>query len=361
LTRESLSGKGKRWPITNAKLLEEISLTSLRTTLRIVKIFRDILLTNPTYQGRAAVMNCMLQRASDRKEDDNVRDLIFETFHTLWFDSTSFNMSVTNLAAESKKSPLAGMKAELYCREAAKQMVEVVKVSGSPEDLTCLVKGLLFGFAEGDKDKKVAERKRRQEDARGQCKSLVSSLFEILLQFEDTRSNQESDGKELVAIFSTLGVFSQAYPELLVPHIDTIVPYLKGDNGAKRYEAQIVGNVSNIISRVSPHFTLEELSRLTNGGLPTDLVNIAYKFPSDAVSSAVEALCKLTNHHHAKPDSIQGKNLHKLAQQVNPSHLSQLNHTVLTSSILNRLIVLFISHQDSGFNQWFYNEKVHQR
>jgi pyruvate-formate lyase-activating enzyme len=228
-------------------------------------------------------------------------------------------MSVATLSSESTKTPQVAVKAELYCREAAKQMVEVVKVSGSPEDLTCLVRGLLFGFGEGEKDKKVAERKRRQEDARKQCKSLTSSLFEILLQFEETRSNQETDGKELAAIFSTLGVFSQSYPELLVPHVDTIMPYLKGDNGAKRYEAQIVTNVSNIISRIASHFSLEELSRLTTGGLPTDLVNVAYKFPSDAVNAAIEALCKLANHHHAKPDSVQEKKLHKLAVQVRSS------------------------------------------
>ena len=225
-------------------------------------------------------------------------------------------MSVASLASETKKTPQAGVKAELYCREAAKQMVDVVKVSGSPEDLTCLVKGLLFGFAEADKDKKITERKRRQEDARFQCKNLVSSLFEILLQFEETRSHQESDGKELVAIFSTLGVFAQVYPELLVPHVDTILPYLKGDNGAKRYEAQIVSNTSNIISRSASSFSFAELSRLVRGSLPTDLVNIAYKFPSDAVNSAIEALAKLTTHRHAKPGSIQEKKMHKLAIQV---------------------------------------------
>ena len=225
-------------------------------------------------------------------------------------------MNVANLASETKKTPQAGVKAELYCREAAKQMVEVVKASGSSVDLTCLVKGLLFGFGDNDKDKKVAERKRRQQDARYQCKNLVQALFEILLHFEDTRSNQETDGRELVAIFSTLGVFSQSYPELLVSHIDTLVPYLKGDNGAKKHEAQIVSNISSIISRVAPHFSREDLFRLTNEGLPTDLVNIAYKFPSDAVNAAIEALCKLVNHHHAKPDSIQEKKLHKLALQV---------------------------------------------
>jgi cohesin loading factor subunit SCC2 len=206
-------------------------------------------------------------------------------------------------------------KAEMYCREVSTQMVEVVKVSGSNEVLSTLVKGLLFGFAEGDKDKKNVERKSRQEDARNQCNLLVKALIELLLSFEETRAHKEDDGKELVAILATLGVFSQTYPELLVPHVDTLIPYLKGDNGAKRYEAAVVSQVSSMISVVSAHFSSGELSRLTKGELPNDLVNICYKFPSDAVTSAVEALAKLANHPDATSDSIQAKKLFKLATQ----------------------------------------------
>ena len=212
-------------------------------SFRAVKIFRDLLLANPSYGGRATAMHCMLQRADDRKEDDGVRDLVHETFHTLWFNGNAFEKGKTALVvladaapADPNKPGKSLTKAQLYCREAAKAMVEVVKVSGSPEYLTSLVKGLLFGFNEGDKDKKNAERKRRQEDSRTQCNSLVLALVELLLSFEDTRAHEDDDGKELVALLSTLSVFSEAYPELLVPHIDTLVPYLKGDNGAKKYE-----------------------------------------------------------------------------------------------------------------------------
>ena len=251
---------------------------------RAVKIFKDILLSNPSYQGRATAAFAMLQRADDRKEDDHVRDLIHDTFHTLWFNGKAFEMGKSSmmLAADAQqvdpRNPGKTMtKAQLYCREAAKQMVEVVKVSGSPDYLTSLVKGLLFGFNEGDKDKKNAERKKRQEDSRNQCNSLVLALVELLLSFEDNREHKEEDGKELVALLSTLSVFSQAYPELLVPHIDTLVPYLKGDNGAKKHETAIVSTVSSIVSLSSHHFSSSELARLTGGGLPADLVSIAYK------------------------------------------------------------------------------------
>lgn len=229
-------------------------------------------------------MHSMLQRADDRKEDDGVRDLVHETFHTLWFNGTAFEsgksslLLATYVMPENPSNPGKIMtKAELYCREAAKQMVDVVKVSGSSEFLTSLVNGLLFGFNEGDKDKKTAERKRRQEDSRNQCKSLVSALVELLLSFEETRAHKEAEGNELVALLSVLGVFSQTHPELIVPHVDTLLPYLKGDNGAKRYECAIVSVVSNIVSRASSHFSSAELSRLSGGTLPDDLVSVAYR------------------------------------------------------------------------------------
>ncbi|KAL9191509.1 hypothetical protein ACHAXT_001215 [Thalassiosira profunda] len=306
----------------HAPLLERMVDKGISVRKRAVRIFRDILLSNPSYGGRATAMHKMLQRADDRKEDDGVRDLVHETFHDLWFNGKAFEMGKSALVmpadvpASNPSSPGKTMtKAQVYCREAAKQMVEVVKVSSSPDYLTSLVRGLLFGFSEGDKDKKMAERKRRQEDSRNQCNSLVLALIELLLSFEDTRSHEEDDGKELVALLSTLSVFSQSYPELLVPHMDTLEPYLKGDNGAKKYETAIVSTVSSIVSLASTHFSGKELARLTGGGLPTDLVNIAYKFPPAAVSSAVEALANLANHPDAKPGSLPEKKLFSLAVQ----------------------------------------------
>ena len=297
----------------HAPLLERVVDKGISVRKRAVRIFRDVLLSNPTYEGRSTACHAMMQRAADRKEDDGVRDLIHETFHTLWFNSKAFGMGAGG-AVKGTPGTMA-TKAEMYCREVSTQMVEVVKVSGSNEVLSTLVKGLLFGFAEGDKDKKNVERKSRQEDARNQCNLLVKALIELLLSFEETRAHKEDDGKELVAILATLGVFSQTYPELLVPHVDTLIPYLKGDNGAKRYEAAVVSQVSSMISVVSTHFSSGELSRLTKGELPNDLVNICYKFPSDAVTSAVEALAKLANHPDATSDSIQAKKLFKLATQ----------------------------------------------
>lgn len=159
-------------------------------------------------------MHCMLQRADDRKEDDGVRDLVHETFHTLWFNGKAFEMGKSSLSlaappVDPNNPAKALTKAQLYCREAAKAMVEVVKASGTPEFLTSLVRGLLFGFNEGDKDKKTAERKRRQEDSRNQCNSLVLAFVELLLSFEESRTHHQDDGKEVSELVACTSNFTR--------------------------------------------------------------------------------------------------------------------------------------------------------
>ena len=179
-----------------------------------------------------------------------------------------------------------------------------------------------------------------------------------LLSFEETRAHEEEDGKELVALLSTLSVFSMSYPELLVPHIDTLLIYLKGDNGAKKYETVIVSTVSCIVSLSSPHFGSAELARLAGSELPTDLVKIAYRviiatlefvflflkkanlhplllqFPPSAVSSAVEALAKLANHPAASSaDNVPEKKLFNMALQFYSYLLKNRNKTANFSTM----------------------------
>ena len=93
----------------------------------------------------------------------------------------------------------------------AQQMVDVVEISRNPTYLRTLLKDLLFGFGEGDKASKAAERKRRQRIAQKHCSVLVSSLMELLLAFEENRTTTEMNifGSRLLAIISTLQVFAE--------------------------------------------------------------------------------------------------------------------------------------------------------
>ena len=144
------------------------------------------MLSNPVYSGRADACTLMLQRAADPKEDDGVRDLIHESFQTLWFDSNNKSgISCKNTSAfvtpgsDVKRRKQSPPPSGSY--GTAKQMVEVVKTSRSPEYLTTLVKDLLFGFGEGDKSSKAAARKERQFTAQKHCSSIVTALCTLLL------------------------------------------------------------------------------------------------------------------------------------------------------------------------------------
>jgi len=284
-------------------LLSRFSDNGISVRKRVIKIFRDLMCSNATYTGRADACTLMLQRAADSKEDDGIRDLIHETFNILWFDCSKKKGSDVKVSeALSRVRPC----------ETAKQMVEVVKNSRSPEYLTTLVKELLFGFAEGDKSSKAAARKQRQIIAQNHCCSIVTSLIEQLIVFEEMRANQDTpegaSGPHLVALISTLGVFAEASPDLLLKDLDVLLPYLKADNGVKKEsEALIVFFVCKILCRLSTVLSYADVQKLGDGALSDDLVKITYNFGSNATSAAVEALAKLASHEEDDDNKLKKK------------------------------------------------------
>ena len=165
----------------------------------------------------------LLQQAADRKEDDGVRDLIHETFQTLWF-------TVRNTG------------------ETAKQMIEMLTgIPRSQHYLTAIVKEMLV-FSEGGKAK--GESKNIQNVIQRHCAEIVRFLFEELIRFEEKRatsSPQPSDGPHLVSLLSTIGVYAESCPNLLLKDYHTLLPYMKADNGVnKTSEASIVYTISKI-------------------------------------------------------------------------------------------------------------------
>lgn len=258
------------------------------------------MLSNPVYSGRADACTLMLQRAADPKEDDGVRDLIHEAFQTLWFDSNNKSgisrkstSAIVTPGSDGKGGRPISPPSGSY--ETAKQMVEVVKTSRSPEYLTTLVKDLLFGFGEGDKSSKATARKERQFIAQKHCSTIVTALIEQLITYEELRANQDTmivaPEPHLVALISTLGVFAEASPGLLLKDLDILLPYLKADNSVKKEnEALIVLHVCKILCQVSSRLSSVVIQRLSDGALSDDLVKITYNFGSNATAAAVEAL-----------------------------------------------------------------------
>mmetsp|Transcript_54627 Transcript_54627/g.65860 ORF Transcript_54627/g.65860 Transcript_54627/m.65860 type:complete len:152 (-) Transcript_54627:552-1007(-) len=148
---------------------------------------------------------------------------------------------------------------------------------------------------------------------------IVCALIEELLAFEENRASfadkkKKEEGNQLMAIISTLGVFREAFPDLLQQHIDTILPYLKGDNGvSKENESLIVSSICRIISRVVPLMAEVNIHRMSESGVCDDLERITYNFGSQALNVAIEALSSLSGHKDTKEGSPPKLKLTKLA------------------------------------------------
>tara|TARA_B110001450_G_C17512645_1_gene437059 strand:- start:295 stop:660 length:366 start_codon:yes stop_codon:yes gene_type:complete len=113
-------------------------------------------------------------------------------------------------------------------------MVEVVKTANTEHDLTILFRELLSDTPDSDKTKKSSARKKRNGLAKNQIAMLVDCLFEKLLAVEeDNEKSTTEKGGDLISIFRTLKVFTDVSPLDVLRHLDTLLPYLKIDNGLR--------------------------------------------------------------------------------------------------------------------------------
>lgn len=297
---------------------------------RCVKILQEILCSNPTYRGRSEACDKLLQRAIDPKEDDGVREALHSLFMKLWLeDGNAVMEAVAELASPAKRRGRSArgeddFEEQTSTREASKNrsdfaamsMVQTVKVAGTSENLAGFMRELLCNVNDSDKGKKAAERVKRQKIAEKQCFNLSDALFELLLSTEERRAELgNSIGAELVATIRTIGVFAEVSTSSVFKHMETILPYLKGDNGLQYGdESALASAAADILFRTTPILNQSAVEKLSAGSLGKDLVNIIYKFGSSALFSSSRALCTLAHHRDAGEDNAFGKKLMELAR-----------------------------------------------
>ena len=76
--------------------------------------------------------------------------------------------------------------------------------------------------------------KTRRLESLTHCESLVSTLVEMLLQTEERGvlimqaiKGKKTPKEQIVAIINTIAVFCEAHPPFALPHLSTLLPYLK--------------------------------------------------------------------------------------------------------------------------------------
>jgi hypothetical protein len=88
---------------------------------------------------------------------------------------------------------------------------------------------------------------------------------------------------------------------------------LKADNSVSReQESQIVSEICELIFRLSPVMTGNDIMRLGEGGLVDDLVGITYRFGSGPLTGSMRALAGLANLAEGGGESVTGRKLMEL-------------------------------------------------
>jgi hypothetical protein len=331
-------------------LLIRLNDKGLSVRKAVVNIFKDILLENPDHVRYNELCIALLDKMSLPKEEDSIKELIKNTFQQLWFtpyksasglkrlcsvtsdDPKSGDVSLNSSpkaahhvlpyeeldhesTSSKNNSPSRDIESNTASRGKSKwrsssndsvtrkdvlknkliatagQIVDVVGIYYIENNqwLVNLIREMLHGKPQGGEI--TSQVKARRQETLQQCENLISTMIELLLGAEEMLNKEK-----VIAIIATLSIFSEAHPSLIIPHIWTLAPYLKGENGLNgQEEALICLKVTNILSSA---VVIEGVSFHTkNEELCNDLTNIALKYGGKSVDAAVSCLAKLCVHH----------------------------------------------------------------
>jgi cohesin loading factor subunit SCC2 len=314
----------------HAALVPCLSDPGVSVRKRAMKIFQSIISDNPHFRGRSTVCNIMLQRSADPKEEDGVRDLIHEVFSVLWLRESrpgwqhpSIERSVqvqSEQGVVTPDAPVVSVKrsaTELKTDMVAEQMMEVVQAAGTGTYLEAMLQKLLKGGIDSDSERKQIERQRRQELGQKQCAKLVDSLFELLVTIDEQRKIRENFGKDIAATLATIAVFANVAARPVLRRVETVLLYLKADNGVKTKEDEvaIVCASCDILFRLSPVFDSMEISKLSKTALAKDLSRITFTYGPTALVPAVRAFATLANFRVDGGESHFAQKLLEVAQR----------------------------------------------
>lgn len=258
----------------------------------VVTILRNMCLGQPHHSLVPTICKKLVTRIGD--EDESIKETVLKTFQELWFSPMPKKQDDANSETDSSAAKTLDMPARVD------QLIEVVTISSSSQWFIDLLVSLL-----------TKESKESGKHVHAICKVMVSCIVERIFAVDEQnvdQTTQQDQTKRIVrsmpAILHALHLFCQASPDLLVPHITTLHPYMKlltNDNSEHLTAKNVIGimeSVAPLIEHPDPTFfaavekDLEEL-----------IYNIALISPLAWSVIAVAAKClatfvqKLTSHH----------------------------------------------------------------
>ncbi|CAF4446676.1 unnamed protein product, partial [Rotaria sp. Silwood2] len=195
--------------------------TGVSVRKRVVKIFRDVCLSQPDFVRIPDICSRLLRRIND---EESIRKLVLETFQQLWFTPTRNHYEI---------------------RQRVQTIIDVLIDAQKQNNtwLENLVKEFLQTNDKQSNDDKARIREQRKDVLKA-IHDIINELVESILKIES--ANDQVSSNKMVATFVALYALGKANPEHVLSHVSTIVEYLNikctsyNDNVIVQYVAKIL-------------------------------------------------------------------------------------------------------------------------
>lgn len=226
------------------KIAERIMDTGVSVRKRVIKIIRDVCLSNAGFSKTTEGCLRIISRIND--EETSIQDLVGKTFFELWFEEPTGH-NIQYLGDESV--------IPLEITERAEQLVDVLRNLSSHQAMVTIIKRSLSLDFCPQNAKNSATSMVTQAAVRLRCELMCKFLLESVLKVEETTTN-DSDIRALPYVLA-IHAFCTVDPTLCAPPSDpsrfavTLQPYLK-TQVLSRDAAQLLQSIIFVIDTVLP-------------------------------------------------------------------------------------------------------------
>jgi cohesin loading factor subunit SCC2 len=288
---------------------------------RVIKILRDICLEYPNYNKIPEMCVKMIRRIND---EEGIRKLVMEVFQHMWF------MPVAERNPTQEEEEQLVTRAQnitdvvVACRDTGlewfEQLLQTVREkSGHKCTYTVVneVKTATWSFLQlfrPREDKEDATKKNTEPPPHLvlACQQIVDCLVASVLRIEENSIRNSSaningdsassaaslaqkglgSSHRIVACIKTLYLFSKICPQLLVPHVQTLQPYLQIECHSQG-DYQIISSIAHTLELAVP--LIKHPSEIFLAQLEEDAVKLILKHDKKVIAACISCLGSIVN------------------------------------------------------------------
>lgn len=215
------------------QIAERILDTGVAVRKRVIRIMREICEKFPNFEMIPDMLSRMIRRVTD---EEGVKKLVYETFTMLWFQPVDTR---TNTNAVATKVTTMCSVAQHCIKDSMSDYLEM----------------LILHIVKNGQDSAMSI----------SVKQIVDSLVDHILNLEVRKSNDRNvttsetemtilkeREEKYMAYLSTLAIFSKVRSNLLVNHVEVLLPYLTFSGNKTPTENQVTKEMIGMLERVIP-------------------------------------------------------------------------------------------------------------